>query len=529
MADAVEFVDEATLHARGGRGGDGATSFRREAHVPRGGPDGGNGGRGGDVVLLADEDTTSLIDLHRAPHRRAEKGVRGEGNRKEGRNGRDEVVRVPVGTVVHDRETGEVLADLVEDGQRAVVAQGGRGGRGNAAFATKHRRIPRFHEHGETVPETLLRLELKLIADVGLVGYPSAGKSSLIRALSSATPRVEAWPFTTLTPHLGVMRAGEGDPRDVVDVVLADVPGLVEGAAEGRGLGHQFLRHIERCRVLLHVLDAAPFDPDRDPARDLATMRDELRRYDPAMLDRPEVVVLNKIDLPDGRAMAELVGEQLADRMREIGATTQGDDWEDGEPDPDVLLVSALTGEGLGELRWRLASLVGQAPRTPRTTDREDDGPVVLRPLRARDDVVVGRHHSGAFEVTSRRVERWVSMLPTDNREAMRYLAGRLRRAGVEKQLIRAGARAGDDVVIGDLVMSFTPDPRDLPEDEREAALAAERAADAADDPVELPGGIDAELDADLDEGIDDGFDDDLDDHLDDDSWDWDDWDEVDR
>ena len=208
MAEGVEFVDECVIHVRGGRGGDGTTSFRREKHVPRGGPDGGDGGSGGDVVLVADHGTTSLLDLHRAPHRRAEPGVRGQGNNQEGRNGKDLVIRVPIGTVVHDDELGEQVADLTHEGQRVVVSTGGRGGRGNASFATKHRRLPRFHEHGEAVPDRTLRLELKLIADVGLVGYPSAGKSSLVRALSAATPRVEAWPFTTLTPHLGVKKYG---------------------------------------------------------------------------------------------------------------------------------------------------------------------------------------------------------------------------------------------------------------------------------------------------------------------------------
>ena len=465
---AAEFVDECTVHVQGGRGGDGTTSFRREKHVPRGGPDGGDGGRGGDVVLVADQGTTSLLDLHRAPHRRAENGERGRGDNQDGRNGADLVVTVPVGTVVHDDAVGEEVADLARPGQRVVVAQGGRGGRGNAAFATKHRRLPRFHEHGEKVPERTLRLELKLIADVGLVGFPSAGKSSLIRSLSAATPRVEAWPFTTLTPHLGVMRAGAAG--DATDVVLADVPGLVEGAAEGKGLGHQFLRHIERCSVLVHVLDAAPFDPERDPVADLEIMRDELRRYQPSLLDRPQVVVLNKLDLPDGRAMAELYEQQLA-----------------GE---DPIGVSALTGDGLDTLRWRLAELVGEARGAAEEAEvAAEDAPVVLRPLRARDDVAVTLDDSGAYRVSSDRVERWVRMLPSDNREAMRYLEGRLRRAGVEKALVRAGARTGDEVVIDDLLFEFRPDPHQLPPDEREAALAAERAADeaAADDELDEP------------------------------------------
>lgn len=480
----AEFVDECTIHVRGGRGGDGTTSFRREKHVPRGGPDGGDGGEGGDVVLVADEGVTSLLDLHRAPHRRAEGGERGRGDNQDGRNGQDLVVRVPVGTVVHDPERGEQVADLAAHGQRAVVAQGGRGGRGNAAFATKHRRIPRFHEHGEKVPERSLRLELKLIADVGLVGYPSAGKSSLIRALSAATPRVEAWPFTTLTPHLGVMRAGEAG--DATDVVLADVPGLVEGAAEGKGLGHQFLRHIERCSVLVHVLDAAPFDPERDPAKDLRVMRDELRRYEPSLLERPQVVVLNKLDLPDGEAAAELYADDLEDAMREMGA------------DIEPIRISALTGDGLDKLRWRLAQLVIEARGAQERAEvAADDAPVVLRPLRARDDVVVTRD-SGAFRVSSSRVERWVRMLPSENREAMRYLEGRLRRAGVEKALVKAGARKGDEVVIDDLVFEFRPDPHQLPPAERDAALAAERAEDLGEEYDEFA--ADDELDEDWDD-----------------------------
>lgn len=490
MAEGVEFIDECTIHVRGGRGGDGTTSFRREKHVPRGGPDGGDGGRGGDVILVADEGTTSLLDLHRNPHQRAEKGVRGRGDRQDGRHGEDLVVTVPVGTVVHDVERDEAVADLDAPGKRAVVAHGGRGGRGNASFATKHRRLPRFHEHGEVVPDRTLRLELKLIADVGLVGFPSAGKSSLIRALSAATPRVEAWHFTTLTPHLGVMRAGQAG--DATDVVLADVPGLVEGAAEGKGLGHQFLRHIERCLVLVHVLDAAPFDPERDPVRDLEVLRDELRRYRPELLDRPQVVVLNKVDLPDGEAMAELYEEQLREAVVD-------------EP----IRISALTGDGLDTLRWRLAELVNEVRGVAEETATEpEDAPVVLRPLRARDDVVVNRVSSGAYRVASDRIERWAAMLPSDNREALRYLEGRLRRAGVEKALIKAGARKGDEVVIGELLFEFRPDPHQLPPAERDAALAAERAEEFGD-AAEHDGvraeelAADADLDADLDDDMD--------------------------
>jgi GTPase len=453
------FVDECTIHVRGGDGGNGSVSFRREAHVPRGGPDGGDGGAGGDVVLVADRNTTSLIDLHRSPHRRGADGTHGSGMGRTGADGRTVELRVPLGTLVRDRDSRVVLADLVRDGQRFVAAHGGRGGRGNASFANRYRRVPRFAERGERVRERSLRLELKLIADVGLVGFPSAGKSSLVGRLSAATPRVEAWPFTTLTPHLGVMRAGDTAAGTPIDVVLADVPGLIEGAAEGKGLGTRFLRHIERCLALLHVLDAMPFEPDRDPVRDLAALRGELARHDPDLLERPQLVAINKVDLPDGRAMAELVRDQIL---------AAGD---------EVVEVSAVTGEGLDVLRYRLGELVA-AERTRlgdvRVPDHDDAEEVVLHLAPSGPDFVVDRTDDGAYEVSGERVERWVQMLPLDEPGAVRYLQGRLRRAGVEKALVAAGARAGDDVVIGDAVFAFDPDLDDLPAQERAEILAAE-------------------------------------------------------
>lgn len=468
--DAASFIDECTIHVRGGDGGNGAASFRREAHVPRGGPDGGDGGRGGDVVLLADEHTTSLLDLRRAPHRRGISGGHGAGMGKTGADGHDEVIRVPVGTVVRERDTNGFVADLVRHGQRAVVAEGGRGGRGNLAFATRHRRLPSFAERGEQVEERPLRLELKLIADVGLVGFPSAGKSSLVARLSAATPRIEAWPFTTLTPHLGVMRAGDRADGTPVDVVLADVPGLIEGASEGKGLGIRFLKHIERCLVLLHVLDASPMDPDRDPVRDLEVLRGELRAHDPSLLERPQVVVLNKIDVPDGQAMAELTRQTL----REQGL--------------QVLEVSALTGEGLDALRYRLGDLVAAERERSgeiRTVAPDDDEEVVLTLTPRGPDFRVDVR-DGAFHVVGRRIERWVQMLPLDDHGAVRYLQGRLRRAGVEKALVRAGAREGDEVVIGGLAFDFDPELTDLPADERAAILAAEAEDDALLDGLDL-------------------------------------------
>ena len=455
--DAASFIDECTVHVCGGAGGDGSVSFRRESHVPRGGPDGGDGGPGGDVVFVASENTTSLLDLRREPHRHGGDGGHGAGMNRTGEGGADQVIVVPIGTVVKDRETEAVLADLVRDGQRYVAARGGRGGRGNAAFMNRHRRLPRFRERGEQVDERSLRLELKLIADVGLVGYPSVGKSSLVSRLSAARPRIEAWPFTTLTPHLGVMRGGDAADGTPIDVVLADVPGLIEGAADGKGLGTRFLRHIERCLVLLHVLDAAPLDPDRDPVSDLAALRDELRRHEPSLLERPQLVVLNKMDLPDGQAMADLLRERL------------------GASGEEVLEISAATGAGLDTLRFRLGALVAEERaragiRTEQPVDEE-----VLHQLRPRGpDFAVQRGEDGTFHVVGRRVERWVQMLPLEDRGAVRYLQGRMRRAGVDRALVQAGARSGDEVQIASAVFEFEPELEDLPEDERAALLAGE-------------------------------------------------------
>ena len=455
--EAASFVDECLVHVRGGDGGNGAVSFRREAHVPRGGPDGGDGGRGGSVVLVADPNVGSLLDLRRSPHVRAERGGHGSGMGRTGADGGDRVVPVPLGTLVREDATGAVLADLVAEGQRYVAGPGGRGGRGNLAFANRHRRLPGFAERGERVSEHRLRLELKVIADVGLVGYPSAGKSSLVRRLSSATPRVEAWPFTTLTPHLGVMRGGDGPGGLPVDVVVADVPGLIEGAAEGRGLGTRFLRHVERCSVLLHVLDCLPMEPERDPVRDLARLRHELASHDARLAGRRELIVLNKVDVPDGRAMAELVLPALEAAGEE------------------VLMVSALTGEGIDALRYRLSAIVleerraGAQPSAPAAAPSE----VVLRPRPLGIALTIERDGE-AFVVRGERIERWVAMLPLDDHGALRYLQGRLRRAGVERALVEAGARRGDEVVIADVVFAFDPELDDLPPEERELVLAGE-------------------------------------------------------
>lgn len=453
------FVDECTVFVRGGDGGHGSVSFRREAHVPRGGPDGGDGGRGGDVTFVADEDTTSLLDLRRRPHRVAENGVHGAGSNRTGRDGEALVVNVPVGCQIFDGDTGQLIADLTRHGQRFTAATGGRGGRGNLSFANRFRRLPTFAERGEKVTERKLNLELKLIADVGLVGLPSAGKSSLIRTLSAATPRVESWPFTTLTPHLGVMRAGDAPDGTPIDVVIADVPGLIEGAAEGRGLGITFLRHIERCAVLVHVVDAAALEAERDPLTDLMVVKNELAKHDPALLTRPQLIVLNKVDLPDGRDMAELSAAQLSEAFVDVR----------------VLPVSAITGEGIDTLRYLLGEMVWEDRQSRVDEDTEDVAETLIVLAPKREDFTVTRDHEGVFVVRGARVERWVQMLPLEDRGAARYLQGRLRRAGVEQALINAGARDGDDVQIGPNLFVFAPEIDDLPEDEREALLAGER------------------------------------------------------
>ena len=461
------FVDQVKIHVRGGKGGDGVTSFRRQPYEPKGPPEGGDGGDGGDVVVVADAQLATLVDFHHRPHRKAGNGVNGSGDLRHGARGEDEVLRVPLGTVVLDAETGEAYADMLLDGQSVVVAAGGRGGRGNAAFRTTQRRAPRFHEFGVPGEESWVVLELKLVADIALVGFPNSGKSSLIARLSAARPKIADYPFTTLTPNLGVVTV------DDLDFVLADVPGLIEGAAEGRGLGHEFLRHVERAGALVHVLDCASGynapDADnparryeqRNPAEDLQTVLDELRAYRPELVERPAIVWLNKVDAdPD---MAELIRPEI-----------EADGWE-------VLSGSAVTGDGIKALRYRLADLVRQA-RAERA-DADDPGGLqaeatarpVLRPRQARSgrDFTVEKVGLGGGEVGWRvhgeRIERWVHQLDLSNEDAVVYLQGRLKRAGVEDAIAEAGADPGDDVEIAGTVFTFRPDDLDAWSDHDEA------------------------------------------------------------
>ena len=399
------FVDVAQLNVRGGDGGAGSVSFRREAHVPRGGPDGGDGGNGGDVWMRANRNVASLLAFRDHPHRKAESGTHGSGKKLHGKAGKGLTIDVPEGTVVRAFD-GEPLADLVKHGDSWLAARGGQGGKGNARFLSNARRAPSFAEQGEYGEERWLQLELKLLADAALVGFPNAGKSTLISAVSAAKPKIADYPFTTLEPHLGVVRFQDHE------FVLADIPGLIEGAAEGRGLGHQFLRHIERARVLVILCDLAPLD-ERPPHAQAHVLLDELGRYRPELLERPRLLVGSKADVAP--ANVEFEG----------------------------LRISAVARAGLEEFLGNLGSLVDQA----RAAEVEPEPVVVLRPEEQGFSVV--REDDGAWRVRGRRAERAVALADLTNPEAIAYVQHRLQRLGVERALARAGAREGDTVRIG--------------------------------------------------------------------------------
>ena len=427
------FVDRVTLHVAAGRGGNGVASVHREKFKPLGGPDGGNGGPGGSVILRVDPDVTTLLDYHHSPHRRAEHGAHGAGAHRSGSHGADLVLPVPDGTVV-STAAGELLADLVGAGTELVVAQGGRGGLGNAALASSKRKAPGFALLGEPGDELEIVLELKVVADIGLVGYPSAGKSSLIAAISRARPKIADYPFTTLVPNLGVVTGGD------TTFTVADVPGLIEGASEGRGLGHEFLRHVERCAAIVHVIDTATIEPGRNPEDDLTVIEHELASYG-GLDDRPRLVALNKIDVPDGREMADIVRADLEARGLQVFA------------------VSAASGEGLRELTFAMAEIVqsARASRTQTPTER-----IIIRPpsVDGGEDFSVTETPEG-WRVRGPKPERWVRQTDFSNDEAVGFLADRLNRLGVESRLVQLGAVEGDAVLIGPpdnaVVFDFKP------------------------------------------------------------------------
>ncbi|MCZ4497939.1 MAG: obg [Marmoricola sp.] len=431
------FVDRVSLYISAGRGGNGVASVHREKFKPLGGPDGGNGGPGGSVILRVDPDVTTLIDYHHSPKRSAANGGHGAGAHRNGGHGDDLVLAVPDGTVV--TEDGEFVADMVGAGTELVIAEGGRGGLGNAALASAKRKAPGFALLGEPGEERNIGFELKVVADIGLVGFPSAGKSSLIAAISRARPKIADYPFTTLVPNLGVVKAGD------TTFTVADVPGLIEGASEGRGLGHDFLRHIERCAALLHVIDLATMEPGRNPVEDLDVLELELAKYG-GLEDRPRMVALNKADLPDGREMAEMVTEDIAAR---------------GWP---VFAISAVTHAGLKELTFAMAEVVAKA-RRERVVEQAER--IIIRPKpkgSGEEFTIASERLDGGGEgwrVRGIKPERWIRQTDFSNEEAVGFLADRLNRLGVEAKLIELGATEGDSVLIGHpdnaVVFDFKP------------------------------------------------------------------------
>jgi GTP-binding protein len=425
----MHFVDEAVIHVKAGNGGNGCVAFRREKFVPRGGPAGGDGGRGGHVILLADPSVKTLVDLHLQRTYKAENGQHGQGSNKHGADGKDLVIRVPVGTVVYDAETGELIADLVKAGQRVIVARGGRGGRGNAAFATPTRQTPVFAELGEPGEERTLRLELKLLADVGIIGYPNVGKSTLISRISAARPKIADYPFTTLVPNLGTVRV------DNFSFVVADLPGLIEGAHKGVGLGHQFLRHAERTSLLLHMVDIAAVE-GRDPICDFETINEELRLYSHELAKKPQIVVANKMDLPNAHENLR----RCLPYWRERGY--------------EVFAISALTGEGIEPLVYRMAELVkAMQPTAPLPEASEEV--IVAPPKRTEAPLTIERLDEETWLVQGGEVERLTRLINASHPQALAEIKERLLRHGIWKAIRKAGAKAGDRIIVNGLELTM--------------------------------------------------------------------------
>ena len=443
----AQFVDRATLHLQAGDGGHGCTSVHREKFKPLGGPDGGNGGHGGDIILEVSTQVHTLLDFQYRPHIKAQRGANGAGDCRNGARGEDLVLEVPVGTVVRS-EDGEVLADLTVPGTRFIAAEGGFGGLGNAALATAKRKAPGFSLKGEPGEAHDLILELKSMADVGLVGFPSAGKSSLISVLSAAKPKIADYPFTTLAPNLGVVNVGHDT------FTIADVPGLIPGASEGKGLGLDFLRHIERTAVLAHIVDVATMEPGRDPLSDIEALEHELDTYADALdmdsglgdlRERPRLVVLNKMDIPEAKELAEFFRADIEEKF--------------GWP---VYMISTATREGLDELKWAMWDIVKRTRKKRRTTPIDE--PQVIRPKalsrRGEDggvEVVRDPMYPEGWLVTGEKVERWVRQTDFENDEAVGYLSDRLNKVGVEDMLRKAGAHEGDTVTIGEISFDWEP------------------------------------------------------------------------
>lgn len=426
----ITFVDQVTLHLRAGDGGDGCTSIKREKYKPLAGPDGANGGDGGSITLVTDPNVTTLLDYHHRPHRVATSGGSGAGDFRNGAKGEDLVLPVPVGTVVKDSK-GKIVADLGEAGMELLVAEGGQGGLGNAALASRKRIAPAFHLLGVPGWSGDVVLELKTVADVALVGFPSAGKSSLIAAMSAARPKIADYPFTTLHPNLGVVMAGE------MRYTIADVPGLIEGASKGKGLGLEFLRHVERCSALLHVIDCATMEPGRDPISDLDVILRELEAYEvPAgqtpLIERPQLVALNKIDIPDAEELAEFVKAEFESR---------------GYP---VYLISSATHQGLKELNFALAQIVAEERKNQVAQSSKRISLLNQKPQDSKWEVrVESINDEEVYRIIGAKPERWVAQTDFSNSDAVSYLSERLAKLGMDDELYKRGAKRGATVVIG--------------------------------------------------------------------------------
>ena len=418
------FYDKAKIYVKAGIGGNGVVAFRREKYVPEGGPNGGDGGDGGSVILVGDKGLRTLVDFKYKPHVKAKKGEHGQGKSRHGKNAEDNILKVPLGTIVRDFDTNDLIADITEDGQRVVVARGGRGGRGNARFASAKNRVPSVAEKGEPGEEITLFLELKLLADVGLIGMPNAGKSTLISVISAAKPKIADYPFTTLKPNLGVVSVDVGN-----SFVVADIPGLIEGAHQGAGLGHEFLRHIERTRIFVHVLDMSPAE-DKNVVEIFKTINKELVLYNPKLADKKQIIAANKMDVPGAEDNLEILKKELGEQY-------------------EIFSISAVAGKGLKPLIGRIAQLIEEIEPEPLHT--EDEIKVFAEPL---ERFIIDRE-DGIFVVKGKEIERHFAMTDFENEEGVRRFQRILKVMGVEDALRKEGINYGDLVRIADLEFEF--------------------------------------------------------------------------
>ncbi|QSF44069.1 GTPase ObgE [Paenibacillus tianjinensis] len=428
------FVDKAKIYVKGGDGGDGLVAFRREKYVPEGGPAGGDGGRGGDVIFRVDEGLRTLMDFRYQRHFKAERGVKGRNKSQHGANAEHMIVRIPPGTVLIDDDTQEVIADMTRHGQQVVVAKGGRGGRGNTRFATANNTAPELAENGEEGQERYIVMELKVMADVGLVGFPSVGKSTLLSVVSAAQPKIGAYHFTTITPNLGVVDVGDGR-----SFVMADLPGLIEGASEGVGLGHEFLRHVERTRVIIHVVDMSGSE-GRDPFEDWVLINDELKQYNASLIDRPQIVAANKMDMPESEANLVSFRERVAELR----------------PDMEIMPISSLTRQGVQELLYRATDLLDSIPVAPVVEEVAETSERKVYKLEAEDDnTFTITRDNDAFVVSSPRIEKMLKRMQLSTHDAILKLARTLRHMGVDAELRKRGAVEGTIVRIGEFEFEF--------------------------------------------------------------------------